>query len=94
MNEKAKFCGECGQAAPKPEAQIADQKVFDPVLTIEEVCSLLKTSRCTVDRLMVLSDDPLPFFPLTDNPKSHSRFVTEDVLAWCKRRQGKRLQIA
>lgn len=90
MNEKAKFCGECGEAAPKPEMQVVEQKVLDPILTIEDLCKLFKASRSTVEQLIEDADDPIPSFRMTpNNPKSHKRFVAEDVLIWCKRQQEK-----
>ena len=89
LQENVKFCSECGQAAPKPEMQVGEKKVLEPIMTVEEVCALLKTSHMTINQLVAEEEDPLPFFHLTANAKGHKRFVTEEVLAWCKRRQEK-----
>lgn len=77
-----KYCPLCGHKIPKPKPEpqplnlAGAIKQYEPVLTVNEACSLLRCSRSMIYAL--IAQEKIPCFRLG----SHIRFKTETLLSW------------
>lgn len=82
LNQESKFCPECGTAVPKPVPvqKVSEPKVFPPILNVKEAAEFLTIS--TPHLYTLIRNDDLPWFPIG----THKRFLTEELIAWAKKR--------
>ena len=78
LPDNAKFCPECGQAAPVPEPIPAE--TVDEILTVNDMLKWLKISRSKLYDM--IRRDEIPYFPIG----SDKRFIKDDVLAFARGR--------
>lgn len=80
IQNKAKFCSECGCSVPVPELNVEIQpiKQVAHVLTVSEAADFLKISTSKLYEL--ISRNEIPWFPVG----SHKRFLTQELLDWAK----------
>jgi excisionase family DNA binding protein len=83
MPGNAKFCPECGQAAPKPEAV---QEKEDEILTVLDVMKLLKISRNKLYEMV--RNNEIPWFPIG----SDKRFIRADILAFARNQYSEKFK--
>lgn len=76
LPDNAKFCPECGQAAPKPEPSMPEKE--DEILTVNDMLKWLKVSRSKL--YSMIRKGEIPYFPIG----SDKRFIREDVLAFMR----------
>lgn len=72
LPDNAKFCPECGQAAPEPEPMPEPEKK-QTFLTVAEMMEELKISRSKM--YSMIRNNEIPWFPIG----SDKRFILEDV---------------
>jgi predicted DNA-binding transcriptional regulator AlpA len=81
VEEKTKFCPECGKQIPKIE--IAPENKTKGILfaTLEQISDILQISKPTTYKL--IENDNLPWFPIGRD----KRFIVPEVLRWAINRQ-------
>ena len=79
LSQNTKFCPECGTEAPKPVV-VEAVKQYPPILNVQLASELLTISRAQL--YILIRDDQLPWFPMG----SRKAFITDELLAWAKRR--------
>jgi excisionase family DNA binding protein len=87
LNNKIKFCPECGKSVPKPKP-VTEPKVKELpwIMTLNEAAAFLKISRSKIYSLV--RENKIPYFPVG----SHKRFLTRKLIEWAEGNPSNNLQ--